>query len=85
MAVSLAPEDLLASALKLSVNDRARIARELLVSLDEGNQDPDAHVLWTAELRKRAEDVLRGNAKLVDAEEVDARVEARLKALRTQR
>jgi putative addiction module component (TIGR02574 family) len=61
----------LESALSLSGEERAEIAVKLLASLD-GPADPDAEQAWTAEITRRAESVLRGDAKLVDWEDVDA-------------
>jgi hypothetical protein len=42
-----------------------------LASLDEGS-DPDAEDVWATEITKRAESVVRGEAKLVSWEDVDA-------------
>jgi putative addiction module component (TIGR02574 family) len=64
---------ILEQALTLSENERAELAAKLLASLDEGS-DPDAEEAWAAEITRRAESVLRGEAKLVDWEEVDAKV-----------
>jgi putative addiction module component (TIGR02574 family) len=63
---------ILESALALSENERAELAAKLLDSLDEGS-DPDAEEAWAAEITKRAESVLRGEAKLVPWEEVQAK------------
>lgn len=63
---------ILESALALSENERAELAAKLLDSLDEG-ADPDADAAWAAEITKRAESVLRGEAKLVDWEDVQAK------------
>jgi putative addiction module component (TIGR02574 family) len=63
---------ILESALALSESERAELAAKLLDSLDEGN-DPDAEAAWAAEITKRAESVLRGEAKLVDWDEVQAK------------
>ena len=45
---------LLEEALQLAPNDRARIAAELLSSLDE--QDQDVKSAWAAEIARRAAD-----------------------------
>jgi putative addiction module component (TIGR02574 family) len=63
---------ILESALALSENERAELVAKLLDSLDQGS-DPDAEEAWVAEITKRAESVLRGEAKLVDWEEVQAK------------
>jgi putative addiction module component (TIGR02574 family) len=51
--------------------ERAELAAKLLASLDEGS-DADAEDAWAAEITQRAESVLRGQAKLVSWEDVDA-------------
>jgi putative addiction module component (TIGR02574 family) len=61
----------LETALALSDEERAEIAVGLLASLD-GEPDADAEQAWAAEITRRAESVLRGEAKLVDWEDVDA-------------
>lgn len=45
---------LLEEARRLSPNERAKIATELLVSLDE--QDDDVKAAWAAEISRRAAD-----------------------------
>jgi putative addiction module component (TIGR02574 family) len=44
----------LEEALQLSPNDRARIAAELLASLDD--QEQDVRAAWAAEIARRAQD-----------------------------
>lgn len=53
--------------------DRARLAEELLASL-EGDLEPEVDAAWDDELRKRIAEVEGGTAKLVPADEVFARV-----------
>ncbi len=62
---------ILETALALSDTERAEIAVGLLASLD-GRPDADAEQAWAAEITNRVESVLRGDATLVDWEEVDA-------------
>lgn len=45
---------LLEEALQLAPNERARLAAELLSSLDD--QDDDVKIAWAAEIQKRAAD-----------------------------
>jgi putative addiction module component (TIGR02574 family) len=61
---------ILEQALSLPETERAELAAKLLESLDEGS-DPDAEDGWAAEITKRAESVVRGEAKLVSWEDVD--------------
>ena len=49
----------------------AELAAKLLASLDE-TSDPDAEEAWATEITKRAESVVRGEAKLVDWDDIDA-------------
>ena len=44
----------LEEALQLEANDRAKIASELLASLDE--QDEEVHAEWASEIARRAAD-----------------------------
>ena len=57
----------------LAPEDRARLAEELLASL-EGAQDPEVDAAWDEEIRKRIAEVESGVVKLMPADEVFARV-----------
>lgn len=74
----MAPEaaDLLTSALALPVRERAKIAHELLLSLDDG-ADADAAEAWVAELERRAREVRSGSVATEDWEAVKARLTER--------
>jgi len=74
----MAPEaaDLLAIALALPVRERAKIAHELLLSLDDG-ADTDAAEAWVAELEQRAGEVRSGSVEPEDWEAIKARVTGR--------
>jgi putative addiction module component (TIGR02574 family) len=71
----MAPEaaDLLSTALALPVRERAKIAHELLVSLDDG-ADTDAAEAWVAELEQRALEVRSGSVATEDWTAVRARL-----------
>lgn len=58
---------------ELVPEERARLAEELLASL-EGDLEPEVDAAWDEELRKRIADVESGAVKLVPADEVFARV-----------
>ena len=62
----------------LPPEDRARLAEELLASLEES---PSAEVdaAWDAEIQRRIAEVEAGTAKLVPAEEVFVRVRQSLR------
>ena len=60
-------------ALALPPEDRARLAEELLASLDD-RAGPVVDAAWDLELQKRIADVAAGATALVPADEVFARV-----------
>ena len=64
-------EELSQRARTLSSEDRARLADELLASLDD-ESDPEAEALWEKEIGRRVAEIRSGTAKLVPADEVFA-------------
>lgn len=64
--------DLSARAKALPPEDRARLAEELLASLDP--RDSDVEAAWGVEIRRRVEEVERGAVELVPADQVFASV-----------
>ncbi len=70
-------DDLKAEALKLTPESRARLAREMLLSL-EGLSETEVERLWVEEAVRRDEEADRGQAQLVPADEVFKRAMARL-------
>ena len=69
-------EKIIAEALELDEKDRARVAHELLRSLDHG-EDEDAVDAWTDELRRRLQEVKDGTVELDDWDDVRRRLAAR--------
>lgn len=67
---------LFSHALALSPAKRARLARELLASLD-GPADPGAAKAWLAEIERRAREVDDGTARTVEWKSFRARLERR--------
>lgn len=65
-------------ALRLPEAERARLAAELLASLD-GEAEDGVEAAWAAEVEKRKGQVERGEARLVPWEKVKAEVKAVLK------
>lgn len=64
-------EELSARAKALSAAERARLAAELLDSLDNGVDD-DAEAAWNAEIARRVAEAQAGTVQLVPADEVHA-------------
>jgi len=61
--------EILASALSLSVDDRAALAKEILQSLDELDEE-EAERLWAREAQRRLEEYRAGRAGAARAEDV---------------
>ena len=62
----------------LAPEDRARLAEELLASL-EGDLDSDVEAAWDVEIQRRVAEIDSGAVKLVPADEVFARVRGSLR------
>lgn len=71
------PEALRDAALALSEAERAKLARDLIASLD-GPADDDVTEAWDIELCRRINEVESGKAQLLDVEDVLARTRARI-------
>ncbi len=63
-------------ALSLPEDDRAKLAHELIMSLDEGI-DSDADNTWEAEISRRVQEIKDGTAKGRPAEEVLSEIRAK--------
>jgi putative addiction module component (TIGR02574 family) len=66
-------ERILKEAKALPESDRARLAQELVATLD-GPADADAAAAWDRELEKRLSDLRSGNAELLSREEFTRRL-----------
>lgn len=75
--------DVLSEILRLPAEERARLALELLRSLD-GDPEPDAAAAWDAEIERRGAEVDAGTADTMNLDEYRAHVRAR-RAARTRR
>ena len=64
-------DELSARAKALSAEDRARLAEELLESL-QGEADADAEAAWDGEIERRVAEIESGVVRLIPAEEVHA-------------
>lgn len=65
---------LLHEALRLPTQERAKLAAELIASLD-GPADADMEAAWAAEIERRAAKVLSGESQGTPWEEVRKRIE----------
>lgn len=69
--------------LALPADDRARVALDLIRSLDKDEEPPltreEWEAAWHEELEKRAQDVREGRVELHDADEVLAELRAKYK------
>lgn len=72
----MAASDVLSEILRLPVEERARLALELLRSLD-GEPDNDAAAAWEAEIERRGAEVDAGTAETMTLDEYRAHVRAR--------
>jgi putative addiction module component (TIGR02574 family) len=67
---------IVADALQLTAEERARVADKLLASLSE---DPDIEQAWATEVERRLAEIESGRARLVPAADAVARARAALK------
>jgi putative addiction module component (TIGR02574 family) len=74
--MAAAVERLTQEALALSDQERAELARKLLVSL-EGPPDEEVNAAWDLEIAKRVDRIREGIAKGRPAEEVSRDIRAR--------
>jgi putative addiction module component (TIGR02574 family) len=69
------PKQLLSEALRLSPEERAALAGELIQSLDI-DVDPNAEAAWSAEIRSRLDALDAGSAETVPWSEARRRIHA---------
>ncbi len=62
----MAAERLLEQILKLPVDERAELARQVLLSLEPEEFNDDAEQAWVAEIQRRREAIRRGEVQLLD-------------------
>lgn len=76
----MSSDEILPAALALSAKERAKLAREILQSLQD--PDVDAEAAWIEELDRRAQQVEDGTAQLVDWDVARDQIAQGLKARR---
>ena len=83
MIDAMAATDVLSEILPLPAEERARLALELIRSVD-GEPDADASAAWDAEIERRGSEVEAGSAATMSLDEYRAHVRAR-RAVRARR
>jgi len=79
----MAATDVLTEILRLPAEERAKLALELIRSLDR-ERDSDAEMAWEAEIERRGAEVEAGTAETMTLEEYREHVRAR-RAARARR
>jgi putative addiction module component (TIGR02574 family) len=79
----MSTEELLAEALRLPRPERARVAEELLSSLEES--DEEVATAWAEELERRARDVAEGRVQTTSWESVRTQIVKELERRRAHR
>jgi putative addiction module component (TIGR02574 family) len=77
----MSSDDLLRAALELPPPERAKLARELLESLDESSE-PGVEQAWLAEVTRRAQELADGTVEPVDWSVARERISRRLRERR---
>ena len=77
-------DNIRSQALGLNPTQRASLAHDLLVSLEEGEPDADADTAWAAEIETRSAAYAAGEVQASDWRESVARLRATLQQDRAQ-
>lgn len=72
-------DKLLAEAMKLTTQERARVAADLIASID-GEPDADAEIAWATEIDRRVQRIETEGPKGDDWQTVHDRIAARLRS-----
>lgn len=62
--MSASAKEIIEATLKLDAKERARIAHEIIVSLDEEPAEDGVNQAWEQELARRADEIDSGTVKL---------------------
>jgi putative addiction module component (TIGR02574 family) len=73
-------DDVISAALALPLEERAKLAQELIRSLEEGHGDVEA--AWAEEIARRAREVSDGTVELIDWDVARERIARRLRERR---
>ena len=74
--MSLLLQEVENKALGLSAEERAQLAHELIVSLDDA-VDKEVEIAWDAEIERRVKEIKSGEAKGRPAEDILAEIRAK--------
>ncbi len=77
-------KDVFSQALGLPIDERAKLALELITSLD-GPADPDAAEAWDKEIERRVNDFRSGKTKAVPWEQVRAEMRQHSKPAKSKK
>jgi putative addiction module component (TIGR02574 family) len=73
------PKALEDEVMSLPLRLRARLAEQLIASLDQGPADADPEASWTVEAQRRAEEMTQGKVEGIPAEEALAKARTALR------
>jgi putative addiction module component (TIGR02574 family) len=76
-------EELFEAAMALSLDERAKLAQELIASLDDP-PDADAEEAWNAEIGKRVRELQDGTVEAVPWAEAEKRISDRLRRVKAR-
>jgi putative addiction module component (TIGR02574 family) len=77
MIMDTQAEQILQSALQLPPDDRVHIVESLIISIHE-EPDVDIDALWSEEIKRRLDEIDRGEVTMIPAEEVMREMRERL-------
>jgi putative addiction module component (TIGR02574 family) len=80
----MSTEELLAQVLQLPRQDRARVAEELLSSLEEANDEEVARA-WVPELERRSREIVEGKVQAIEWGSARAELKNELEERRARR
>lgn len=72
-------QELLTQALQLPLNERANMARQLLLSLEPESVEEDHEAAWAKEIAERVKRLDEGKSKTIDWREAHAQIRAKLR------
>jgi putative addiction module component (TIGR02574 family) len=76
--------ELVSKAMQLTADERAELARQLILSLEPAEADTDAEQAWDAEIERRLEAIDGGTARLTDWRESIERARAAIRKANPQ-